>query len=265
MKTVKEGRLGKFTLRIVRSSKGLQGFAFKDARNQSAIMDGEEIEELWDRLVTEVSKQSAEYVGYDGAMARFLRIFPDGFSDQRYLAKERDYKLAAIKRLNGDAPLDAALNGEVDPALVERSSTNLFYKSEKIAFGDILRSQKGAAFVQAAASMATGSLAEGLSGMSTIANAIDRKSWPVVTYLPFLWKPENHMFLKPMTATGFAERVGHRLAHEYSSEIKPSVYESLLDLTAETRSAISKLGPVDNIDVQSFIFVVAKYTDDDVA
>ena len=111
--------------------------------------------------------------------------------------------------------------------------------------------------------MALGDIKAGLAAMTRIATDVDRKSWPLVTYLPFLWQPDQHMFLKPTVATGFAERVGHRFAHEYSSEIKPDVYAGLLDLTEETRCAIAALEPADNVDVQSFIWAVAKYTDDD--
>ena len=39
--------------------------------------------------------------------------------------------------------------------------------------------------------------------------------WTVVTYLPFLWRPETHMFLKPEVTKDFAARVGHRFASDY--------------------------------------------------
>lgn len=265
MRTVKEGQLGKFTLRIVDTPNGLQGVAIKDAAFQTAVMAGQDIDELWERLVQEVGSQSAEYVGFDGAISRFLSIFPAGFSDTRYLSMERDYKIAAIERLNNDAPLEMALEGKARPELIAKATTNLLYKSEAITFRDILLSPRGREFVTAAAKMATGDVSAGLSTMTAVANAVDRKSWPLVTYLPFLWKPDDHMFLKPTIATGFAERVGHRLAHDYSSDIEPAVYGCLIDLTKKTHSAIEKLKPADNIDVQSFIWAVAKYTADDVS
>ena len=73
------------------------------------------------------------------------------------------------------------------------------------------------------------------------------------------------MFLKPTVATGFADRVGHRFAHEYSSEIGVNVYDGVIDLTNEARAEISALKPADNVDVQSFIWAVAKYTDVDIS
>ena len=266
MKTIKEGRLGKHTLRIVETKQGLQGIAFIDAKNRSAILSGDDVDELWEQLVLETGKQSAEYFGYKGAINRFREIFPDGFADSRYLTKERNYKIAAIEKLQEAAPLELAINGQVDPkAVLKASNTNLLFRSESITFRDVLLSPKGGAFIAAAAKMASGDIAEGLSAMTAIAKSIDKKSWPLVTYLPFLWKPDRHMFLKPMVAKGFAERVGHRFAHDYSSDISADVYEGLIDLTNETKAEISTLNPADNVDVQSFIWAVAKYTDSDIA
>ena len=266
MKTVKEGKLGRYTLRIVDTAGKLQGVAFKDATHRTAIMDGDEIDELWERLTVEVGMQAAEYVGYDGAIGRFRQIFPAGFADPRYRTKERDYKIAAISKLAEAAPLDEAFAGMANPeAVLKACQTNLLFRSESIALRAILLHRLGGEFVQAAARMAMGEIKDGLAEMTRIAEAVDRKSWPLVTYLPFLWQPDDHMFLKPTVATGFAERVGHRFAHDYSSEIRAETYEGLLDLTKETRSAIASLKPADNVDVQSFIWAVAKYTDADAA
>ena len=44
-----------------------------------------------------------------------------------------------------------------------------------------------------------------------------------MTYLPFLWYPEEHIFLKPTTTKDFAQRVGHRFAYDYDAGlISPS-------------------------------------------
>jgi len=264
--TIKEGKLGKYTLRVVETTKGLQGIAFIDAKTRSAVLPGDDADELWERLVVETGKQSAEYCGYNGAINRFREIFPHGFADPRYQSKERDYKIAAMKKLEAVAPLEQALSGDVDPdAVLKAVHTNLLFKSEAITFRDILRSKRGREFIKAAPEMTGGDVVAGLSKMTAIAVDIDRKSWPLVTYLPFLWKPEAHMFLKPTVATGFADRVGHRFAHDYSSDIGVDVYEGLIDLTNETKVQISTLHPADNVDVQSFIWAVAKYTAADIA
>jgi len=91
-----------------------------------------------------------------------------------------------------------------------------------------------------------------------------RPSWPLVTYLPYLWAPEDHVFLKPESTVDFAERVGHPFASEYDAEIKSAVYKSLLDLARATKLEVASLAPVDGIDVQSFIWVVGAYKDSDI-
>ncbi|NTZ43210.1 hypothetical protein G7A66_08925 [Altererythrobacter sp. SALINAS58] len=69
------------------------------------------------------------------------------------------------------------------------------------------------------------------------------------------------MFLKPAVTQDFAVRVGHSFAEEYRAELDTEVYCSLLDLAAETERQTSPLAPVDRIDIQSFIWVVGKYSD----
>jgi hypothetical protein len=81
----------------------------------------------------------------------------------------------------------------------------------------------------------------------------------MVTYLSWLWLPEEHVFLKPSASRDFASRIGHDFAHEYEPALFPDVYRSMQDLADMTRSAISRLAPADLIDVQGFIWVVGRY------
>ena len=73
------------------------------------------------------------------------------------------------------------------------------------------------------------------------------------------------MFLKPKVTKDFAERVGHPFAYEYSSTLEVPVYESLLSLASEAETAIRDLKRRDRIDLQSFIWVVGTYTEEDEA
>ena len=91
----------------------------------------------------------------------------------------------------------------------------------------------------------------------------DAAKWTIVTYLPFLWRPEEHMFLKPDVTRKFAGRVGHRFDNDYSSRLDAKVYDSLLDLVRETRAELKSLAPRDNIDIQSFIWTVGEYSAED--
>jgi len=86
-------------------------------------------------------------------------------------------------------------------------------------------------------------------------------NWTIATYLPFLWRPETHMFLKPQVTWELAVRVGHPLAATYEACLLPVVYRSLLDLAHRTREAIADLDSRDMIDIQSFIWIVGSYQD----
>jgi hypothetical protein len=68
------------------------------------------------------------------------------------------------------------------------------------------------------------------------------------------------MFLKPEFTQGYAERIGHRFQHEYESRPNPATYESLLDMTAETRRHLADLEPADHIDLHSFMWVALEYS-----
>lgn len=87
----------------------------------------------------------------------------------------------------------------------------------------------------------------------------DNAKWTVATYLPYLWRPETHMFLKPEATKDFAIRVGHRFASDYEAQLNLPVYESLLDLVNKTAGELADLRPRDRIDIQSLIWVVRDY------
>jgi hypothetical protein len=71
------------------------------------------------------------------------------------------------------------------------------------------------------------------------------------------------MFLKPTVTADFADRVGHDFHHRYEAEPNEDTYLALLDLVTATRMAITSLEPRDNLDIQSFIWVVGEYREED--
>ncbi|HEX7874423.1 MAG TPA: hypothetical protein VF475_16035 [Sphingobium sp.] len=134
---------------------------------------------------------------------------------------------------------------------------------EAARFRDTLQSETGGRFLRGAAAFATGDYDAGARAMAAAVQPHGRISWPILTYLPFLWDYERHMFLKPTVTADFADRVGHDFHHAYSPEPNAETYHSLLDLVDATRNAIASLEPRDNIDIQSFIWVVGEYREGD--
>ena len=270
MKTIRQDVIGKNTLRLVDTGKGIVGLLIAGGKQLDRI-DGEDAVEVWAQLLAAVGKASDAYFGFAGARARFRQFFPDGFHSFAFEGDnktgERNYKLKAKAKLDAAAPLDQALTGTGygEAVLSAYRATNLLSPFEKTRLDPVLRGPDADAFIQAAARFAMGEVAPALDTMGRILAKHDNAKWTVVTYLPFLWLPDQHMFLKPVVTQDFADRVGHPFVHEYSPALDPAVYASLLDLLAVTKTELADLQPRDNIDLQSFVWTVGEYKDGDEA
>jgi hypothetical protein len=175
---------------------------------------------------------------------KFLRLFPDGFRDETYLAWERDYKWGAHERwMSALAP----------PAFRALLRTG--------------RHAEVAAHADGARIFATG-LYEFLHGRGSdearftrwcaAVAALPRRqtrvlTWPVVTVFGFIAQPTQHIFLKPRTTVVAAERYG--FPFQYASRPGWETYASLRAFAARCRRDTRDLGPRDLIDAQSFIWV----------
>ncbi len=263
METVREEKAGGSTIRLAKDRDGYTGVVIRDKKIAVSV-DGKDPDEVWQQLNNEAYKSKPNFFGFDGAKNRFLKIFNKGFRSPAYLGHERNYKIIARQKLLEAAPLqrareDKGLGGAV---LSVFRATNLLSPFEKTWLQDALRGSDADDFIQAAARFTLGETDIGLSQMKAALSKSGADKWTAVTYLPFLWDPRNHMFLKPEVTREFSERVGHGFADVYEADLKPEVYQSLLDLAAETEAQIVDLEPRDRIDVQSFIWVVGKYGED---
>ena len=137
--------------------------------------------------------------------------------------------------------------------------TNLLSRFEKPRLAEVLRGPTADIFVRGSARFALGEGKPALLDMERALKPHKVATGPAATYLPFLWLPEQHIFLKPEVTRDFAARVGHRFASDYDSGLDFPVYESLLDLASKTAVELAELKPLDRIDVQSFIWVVGDY------
>jgi hypothetical protein len=273
--TIRKGNLGKIELRLVDMNGVLHGIADEGGNRIVHIQGetGEDADGVWTRLHDDVARKSVSYFGYPGAKARFLKYFPGGFASDQYVGTvgkkgtgERAYKMAAKARLEAVVTPEAALAGSgfgdaVTQAFVDTNMLEPKFELPKV--GQIMRGPTGDAFVRGAARFTLGDIKGGLAEMEKAAKPHDAAKWTLITYLPFLWRPETHVFLKPQVTKDYAERVGHRFAEVYEPTLRPAVYDSLLDLYAQTGAAIADLEPRDNIDIQSFIWVVGKYKNED--
>ncbi len=264
MKTIRTAKRGKFELRLIEKAGIYIGVVIADAGGRVALIEGNDLEDTWQCLQGEAAKSARGYVGFAGARSRFIRFCPEGFSDRKFALDERNYKLSAKLKLDGSVPLEEAAAGRSgfgDAALSVFYATNLLAPMEKAKLPDMLRGPSADALISAIARFALASDDAALHTMNAILKLHDCAKWTIATYLPFLWRPDVHMFLKPQVTREFATRVGHPFVHDYKPQLDMSVYRSLLDLVRQTEQELvtANLPPRDHIDIQSFIWVVSGY------
>ncbi|MFL6843588.1 MAG: hypothetical protein ACJ8ER_01760 [Allosphingosinicella sp.] len=259
-------RYGKATLRWQASQDGgFAGTVIVDGQRGEVLTDEDEVR-LVARLRNEAGKLDPNYLGMDGAIARFLEFMPGGLRGDRSVSQEREYKLDASRALNSILALEDALEAtEMDARAVRRAPVwlNILSPYESMHIKQVLENPEGPAFLRSAARFASADYAAGAQGMENALRKYGRQSWPKATYLGYLWRPADNMFCKPAVTQDFAQRIGHEFHHVYSPEITERVYRSLMDLADQTLAATRTLGAEDYIDVQSFIYVVGGYTEAD--
>ena len=260
MKTIREGTAGKCTLRLVETGKDYAGIIIEAGKTTYQTC-GEDADSVWSDLQAQLAQSGPNWFGWQGARERFLHWFAGGFHSPAYLADERDYKLTAKARLEETTPVEEAAtgSGHGESVLAAFRRTNLLYPVEKTRLQALLRGSDADAFVRAAARFTLGEGKSALASMERLLRPHDNAKWTVVTYLPFLWRPEEHIFLKPEVTKDFAARVQHDLEWRYDAELSIDVYDCLRGLAGQISSHFSDLEPRDMIDVQSVIWVVGDY------
>jgi hypothetical protein len=200
---------------------------------------------------------------------KFLRFFPKGFHDPKYVDWERDYKWEAHERwaelLHRDAfrkLLRAGRFAEIAGHAVRvESRTNLIFSFEKMALRDAVKSEAGAeAFATGLYNLVYGAGTEQkkFERWIDIVSELPRKqtrvlTWPIVTVFGFIARPEFHVFLKPNVTRVAAREYGFDF--RYSPRPSWETYASLLDFAATIGRDLKDMKPRDMIDIQSFIWV----------
>jgi len=228
----------------------------------------------------------AKWVTLEDGIRRFRHIFAREFHDPDYLgsgktgkdeAGERNYKWKAHQRYvealgtgQGERLLaDGGLDELIERACrVATHRMNLLSPFESMAFHDGLKGDPAAAarffealfaFVAAGARQAPlfESLADALLRLPVEPGKAKVATWPVLTILPFLAKPNCFMFLKPGPTQECAARM--RFDLQYSADLRWLTYKKLMQMGDHLLEQLRPLGACDYIDVQSFIWVIAKY------
>jgi hypothetical protein len=200
---------------------------------------------------------------------KFLRFFPKGFYDQKYIDWERGYKWEAHERWN------ETLGREIHGGLIAKgeytevariavnieSRTNLLFSFEKMALRDAVKSAHGArAFAEGLYDFLYGPapLERRFEEWCSVIGALPRRqtrvlTWPLVTVFGFLAQPETHFFLKPMVTRAAAKEYGFDF--QYRSRPNWETYSNLLEFADVVGGDLREMRPRDMIDIQSFLWV----------
>jgi hypothetical protein len=202
---------------------------------------------------------------------KFLKLFPDGFRDPTYLAWEREYKWNAHRDWREHigaagafrARLDAEQHSRLARAAVKiEAGRPLLFSFEKMALRDAVGSEP-------AARTFTEGLYDWLHGVGSERVRFERwaevmaglprrgtrvATWPTTTVFGFLARPRTHVFLKPKAMQQAARQYGKEL--DYSPRIAWRTYTSMLRFCAEVGEDLTDLRPRDQIDIQSFLWII---------
>jgi len=203
------------------------------------------------------------FPGARAARRKFLQFFPEGFTDETYLAWERNYKWKAHRdwtQVLNQREMERLLARREYTELARRaiqieSRTNLLFSFEKMALRDAVRSPTGAR------TFATGlrdflfereAAALKFNRWCEVIGALPRKqtrvlTWPLVTVFGFLASPARHFFLKPRATLIAAEQYG--FPFEYQSRPNWDTYRSALEFARAVRRDLSALHPQERLDI----------------
>ena len=200
---------------------------------------------------------------------KFLRFFPRGFRDEKYVDWERGYKWQAHQRWNEElsrsehrALLQNGAFSEIAARAVRiESRTNLLFSFEKMALRDAVKSTAGARlFAEGLYEFlyGRGSAQRKFERWCESVEALPRRqtrvlTWPLVTVFGFIAQPETHIFLKPNVTRIAAREYGYDF--QYASRPSWNIYASLLGFAETVRRDLRDMPPRDMIDIQSFIWV----------
>ncbi len=207
--------------------------------------------------------------GPDKCRRKFLRFFPKGFYDDKYVDWERGYKWQAHERWEEmlGARTFRSLLADGDHAEVARravtieSRTNLLFSFEKMAIRDAVKSSAGARdFAEGLYDFlhGRGSAKAKFERWCDVVAGLPRRqtrvlTWPLLTVFGFLAQPETHFFLKPMVTRAAARE--YEFDFRYASRPSWETYSNLLDFAAQVSRDVRDMRPRDMIDIQSFLWV----------
>lgn len=216
------------------------------------------------------------WISREDAVARFLETYPGGFADPLYTGEGRGRlgrgsrlrrgHLAWVETLGGGEGerllAEGAIGKLVDAALkIEKTAAASTSGADRASLAEGLADPEaaGAFFTALFAFLATP--APEAAAFDALAAAVARfpggagpAGWPLLTLLPFLAQPGQHLLLRPKLTSQAAHRLGFEL--RFAAAPNWTTYATLLRSGDQLLAWLKPLGASDQIDVEAFTSVV---------
>ena len=223
-----------------------------------------------------------------GARDVFLRHFPNGLDDTRFLSQETSYKrsahtrwIAAREQLETDTAAEnvVQLVDVIETIYGDRQRTEdaqarlnfMYQRVDEPAFFDALKKGGPAtveyaravvSFIDQPAETTFSRLATSLGKLTSRAGkSLD--GWTTLTWLPFVADPRRHFLIKPTIVQRFASSIPFDI--RYRSDLNFETYSSCVAMAQRLGRWLASCDlnrsrrQLDLIDVQSFMWVVEHY------
>jgi len=231
-------------------------------------VEGEEAKHpILDNLSVSNSSRKIKYQSLTQSINKFLQLYPNGFYGEKYHKTERNYKIKAHKlasELLNSEDFEKFLHelnyDEIcKRALTVANASNLVFPKEKKSLKDGLSTTTGKKhFSESLYQLlyGTSDFAQRFNDFSKVLKDIGTAKWTTISYFLFIVFPEKYMFVKPKMTEHAAEISAFEI--NYDPELNWLTYNSILTFSEYLKKELSELQLRDMIDVQSFMWCIAK-------
>jgi hypothetical protein len=209
------------------------------------------------------------------AYARFQVAYPDGFAGEAYQRTERAWRVTQADlykqllpegRLRELASTDPLAAGALLLQVIQtREVPLLASKGELPMMSWALTKGAPGPFLSALADVVDSpvptaelftALASALESIPTQKPTATLLTWPTLTVVPFLARPDAYLFVKPQATQAVARKLGRDLL--YLPRPSWDAYQRMLALSRDLLDYLKPRGAQDLIDVQAFIATIGK-------
>jgi hypothetical protein len=238
--------------------------------NYIEIVDEINSHPLLDNVDHSQTKTPATYKSMQKMVDIFLKIFPEGFNDEKFIRDERQPKLEARELLIsslGREEFQKLLEEEDFKEITKLSlsvinKTTLIFPNEKMSLKEgLVDAENQKLFCNSLFQLLYGDqdIKSRFINFAKILTTLKADKWTTQTYFLYLADPEKYLFLKPTVTKKAAEICAFQL--HYDPKLNWKTYKALLDFgeyfKADLKAYGDNLTPRDMIDVQAFYWAVA--------